>query len=101
MLRGLLREDTPLLPARHPFLSSVTEMRVCFPREASLHQNGTSGEQSSQGCWFPFEGVLLFASRYGCLGALCDRRALSSSFITSLELQVRQQLEVTLSSSFC
>lgn len=70
------RYSTSLLPAGHPFLSSVTEVRVYFLREASLHQDGTFGEQNSQGYWFPFEGVLLFGSRYGCSGALIDRRAL-------------------------
>lgn len=65
-----------LPPAGRPFLSSVGEVRARCPGEASLHQDGTRGEQSSQGRQFPFEGVLLFASRYGCLGALSDRRAL-------------------------
>lgn len=91
---------TPLLPTRWTPGSELSRCSESAPlREASLHQNGTFGEQSNQGYWFPFEGVLLFASRYGCSGALCDRSTLPflPPSITSLELQVRQQLP---SSSF-
>ena len=74
--RGLLREDIHSLAVSWMLISELKSLKwECAPlRDTSLHQDGgTFGEQSSQGYWFPFEGMLLCASRSGCSEALNEQ----------------------------
>lgn len=84
---------TPLLLAGHLFLSSSHCSESVLPRGTllSIRTVVLFGEHSCQGYWFPFEGMLLCASRYGCSEALSDRSLpFLPPFIVPLELQVRQ-----------